>query len=948
MMSNPRLAVSLAIAAVVALLALGLLPGSGPAPLEAQGGVGIGKAPLASATGEAAVPGELIVKFKAGASRSDQVAAIQGRGAAVVQQLLLPDFTLVRVPAGKEREAAAQLEADPRVELVEPNAIGWLDFVPNDQNYSYQWHLPQVQMPQAWDLADGAGVTVAIIDTGVAYENYGGFKQAPDLACRTFVHPYDFVNNDSHANDDQGHGTHVTGTVAQCTNNGFTGSGVAGVAFGAKIMPVKVCSAAGQCYASVVANGIVWATNNGADVINLSLGGSYTSTEKSAIDYALAHDVVVVAAAGNGGLDEIGDPVLNCPACYPGVIAVGATDFRNFRTPYSNYGTGVSGHTLDLVAPGGDVYRDDNHDGEPDGVLQETYTAYCIPGGNFVTFAACWSIGTSMAAPHVAGAAAILLSANPSLTRTQVASCLTSTALDLGAAGYDLEYGYGLIQVRDAIDACVVNPRTDTPVPADYDGNGTADPSAWRPSDGTWHVLGQPAVQWGATADIPVPDDYDGDPETEMAVWRPSDGKWYVYGGSPVQWGVAGDIPVPGEYDSDPETDMAVWRPSDGKWWVLGNPSVQWGMAGDIPVPGDYDGDGKTEMAVWRPSDGKWYVYGGSPVQWGVAGDIPVPGEYDSDPETDMAVWRPSDGKWYVQGQTSVQWGVAGDIPVPGDYDGDGMTDPAVWRPSDGVWYIRGQSSVQWGRPVPRHTPGDYDGDRKTDRAVWRPSNGTWYVLGMANVKWGASGDVPVPGDYDGDEKVDRAIWRPSNSAWYVPGEATEQWGVSSDIPVPGDYIGDGKTDRAVWRPSDGGWYVQGEPAVQWGAAGDIPVPGDYNGDGETELAVWRPSDGRWYVRGEPAVQWGATGDIPVPGDYDGDGTTDMAVWRPSDGRWYVKGQSPYVQWGVRGDMPVPGDYDGDGTTDNAVWRPSNGKWYVRGMNTVQWGASGDVPVTES
>jgi hypothetical protein len=158
----------------------------------------------------------------------------------------------------------------------------------------------------------------------------------------------------------------------------------------------------------------------------------------------------------------------------------------------------------------------------------------------------------------------------------------------------------------------------------DFDGNGTADVSVFRPSNGYWYVRGGSYVKWGVAGDIPVPGDYDGDGTTEIAVFRPSNGYWYVKGGSYVKWGVAGDIPVPGDYDGNGTTEIAVFRPSNGYWYVRGGSYVKWGVAGDIPVPGDYDGDGTTEIAVFRPSNGYWYVRGGSYVKWGVAGDIPL------------------------------------------------------------------------------------------------------------------------------------------------------------------------------------------------------------------------------------------------------------------------------------------------------------------------------------
>jgi len=481
-------------------------PVDGPQPNSGQAheaiGVREGTTPPAA---EQSVAGELIVKFKPSVSQAHGAAILTTEGAVLQRHLLVPGYALVRVPLGLEEEFLARLEANPQVQLAERSVIRQATWVPNDTYYSYQWHMPQIQMQQAWDVADGSGVVVAVIDTGVAYENYAGFVQAPDLAGTSFTAGYDFVNNDVHANDDNGHGTHVAGTIAQTTNNGL---GAAGVAYGATIMPIKVLNSAGSGTDADVADGITWATNHGADVINLSLGGSSPGVEEAAINYALSNGVVVVAAAGNRGTSS-----LDCPACYPGVIAVGATDYNRNRAPYSSYGCGQGGHCLDVVAPGGDTSADLNGDGYADGVLQQTFqdTCYGIEPPDPTTFVYCFFQGTSMATPHVAGAAALLLDDNPSLTRQQVGDCLRDTALDRGAAGYDTVYGHGLIQVRDALNSCGLNP--------DSDGDTVPDTADNCPSDYNPDQTDSDGDGIGDACD----DDDDGDTVPDTADNCPSD-----------------------------------------------------------------------------------------------------------------------------------------------------------------------------------------------------------------------------------------------------------------------------------------------------------------------------------------------------------------------------------------------------------------------------------------
>ena len=441
-------------------------------PLLLAGALAAALALTASAPAAAAPSyraGEVIVRYAHGASQAEAAAALQRTGTAG-GETAGPGAQVLQIRDGQSvRSTIRELDHQPGVTYAVPNYIAHAaGFVPNDPGrgraaggwQSVQWNFLAangVDAPDAWSNAaalgapGGRGVTVAVLDTGVAYESRGRFRRSPDFSASTFVPGYDFVDLDTHPDDLNGHGTFIAGVIAEATNNGRS---LTGLAYGAKVMPVRVLDADGLGDAASIGRGIRWAVNHGARVLNLSLEFD-PSTPRSqipevlnAVRYAHTKGVVVTAASGNEA-----ERAIAYPAKAGGVISVGATTEHGCLADYSNTGTG-----LILVAPGGgadaDIPEDPAHcrPGSRPGrdVYQLTYTGgsvrrFGLPSGYQ---------GTSMATPHVTAAAALVIATGIIGRRPSpdaVEKRLEATARDLGPAGYDSRYGYGLLNAAAAI-----------------------------------------------------------------------------------------------------------------------------------------------------------------------------------------------------------------------------------------------------------------------------------------------------------------------------------------------------------------------------------------------------------------------------------------------------------------------------------------------------------------
>ena len=882
------------------------------APKSVRGGPGVPSAEAATS---------LLVTFASDVSSSEAEDIVERTGAEA-EPIAGTDTVEVTAAEPQLTGVAAELTAEPDVEAVEPNRVRSASRVPNDASYpSQQPYLTRIGAPTAWDVANtGAATVVAVLDTGVDRDH-------PDLA-PNLVAGRDIVNVDADPSDDNGHGTEVAGVVGAATGNG---SGVAGVAWNARIMPVKVLGADGTGFDADIASGITWAADHGADIINLSLGGFGSSTAlDQAVDYALAHDVVVVAAAGN---EAAGVP--SFPAAIPGVLAVTAADAQGRFAWFSNHGPWIT-----LAAPGINIV-----------------TTALAAGPSMATASV---TGTSFSSPIVAGVAALLRERHPAWDWSRVAYELVRTARDAGPAGVDDAYGFGIVDAAAALDVGshgtvsapnLTGDASDLPAsPRVIPVGATVTEGLRLELDQDWFAFDVATTTAGARITVtppafgggnrageldPVIELYGpgggllatadatlaGEPETIEANVGPGRHVLkvanYAASISPADYGLRVELgptgATPQPEGTGPWLTNAAPVPHARSVSTTTRPSVTFGrdLLGSSLTNGTVlllDGRTAARVDASLSRVGRTVTLtparaltAGVPYQVFIAGLRDAAGGFAPAITIPFATPPAAPPTYPVGGTYS---------PFTGDFDGNGFDDILWYGPgtvSDSMWLFDGDGR----RSVPLAVggtytvaTGDFDGNGFDDVLWYRPGtagDSIWYSgpSGFASRPTSVIGTyTPITGDFDRNG-FDDILWYGrgtiTDSVWYfnASGRTSSAIAVNGIYrPMTGDFNRDGYGDVFWYAPGAGTesiWYG-GSAGFRSGAA--PRVGGTYttrvldaNGDGyddvfwySTASSLWRNGSSGFTSVAVPAMPAGMR---PVTGEFTGDGRDDLFAYVP-------------------------------------------------------------------
>jgi subtilisin family serine protease len=583
--------------------------------------------------------------------------------------------------------ALEQLRTDEQIETIEEDELAAPTLTES---------AALVGAPGAWSMGfSGSGQTIAVFDTGIDRNHNFLAGKVVSEACYSSVYTdsASVCPNGVTESVEQGSGVNCASTISGCAHGTHVagiaagrGSTASGIAKDANIIAIQVFSSVNNAE-SCGSNPVPCALSYGSDqlkamervrvlssqmsiaAINMSLGGGQYNaacdasqpSRKAMIDNLRSLGIATVVSSGNNGYTS----AIGAPACISSTISVGSIDdgslgtTANVVSSFSN-----SSAQLSLLAPG-------------------KWINSSVPNNGYSIYS-----GTSMAAPHVAGAFAVLKQKKPTASVTELLNALISTGQPITDSRNSITKP--LIKIDAALNA-LSNPAAPSRARFDFDGDGKTDIGVFRPANGTWYLQNSGNAsnnfqQFGLGTDLLAPGDFDGDNKADAGIFRTSTSEWFISkstGGTIITtFGAAGDVPAAADYDGDGRMDVAIYRPSNGQWWIQrsSNNSVyafEFGTSADKPVQGDFTGDGKADAAFFRPANGNWYVLRSEDnsfyaVPFGQLGDEAAPGDYDGDGRQDTAVFRPSTGTWYVQrssaGTMITNFGLTGDKAVPGAF----------------------------------------------------------------------------------------------------------------------------------------------------------------------------------------------------------------------------------------------------------------------------------------